>query len=274
MLISVSDILPFMDCRYKGATRLSLKRWTPPSSRMQLGTVLHKHCDDLLKTGKINHDYSWIDPILLPEAEPLLAEADLHLCPPPFQVLASEIPFKLEIGNDLHLVGRLDAVAKLNEKIYSVQWKTVGKGVSIGPFLEKVRMSPHEITYRTMLRQDPRFKECSGTLLGVFRTYLTKQQKENNVPRFEFFELEATEEEDCEAFEFDIAQSGRELISTINHGPRIRNWTACQSIYGTCPLYQHCHFGGSPEDTLTVPLEDRYQDVSALPALRLDNDSQ
>jgi hypothetical protein len=259
--LSISDILPYLDCRYKGITRLSAQRWTPPTSRQQLGTIIHKHCDDLLTTGRINHDYSWIDPVLLPEAEPLLSEADLALCPPPFKVLASEIPLTTEIGNDVHLVGRLDAVALFNDRIYSVQWKTVGKGVSIGPFLEKVRMSPHEISYRYMLRQDNRFKDCAGTLLGVFRTYLTKQQKEDNVPRFELFELEATEEEDAEAFELDIATTGRELARSVHDGPRVRNWTACQSIFGTCPLYQHCHFGSSIEDCLVSPLENRYQDV-------------
>lgn len=264
MFISVSDILPYLDCQYKGATRLASRSWTPPSSRMQLGTILHKHCDDLLKTGRINHDHSWIDPILLPEAEPLLAEADLHLCPPPFKVLGSEIPLISEIGNNLHLVGRLDAIARFNDRIYSVQWKTVGKGVSIGPFLEKVRMSPHEISYRHMLRQDNRFKDCAGTLLGVFRTYLTKQQKEDNVPRFEIFELEATEEEDSQAFEADIATTGRQLARSIDDGPRVRNWTACQSIYGTCPLYQHCHSGSDVKDCLTVPLENRYSDVESL----------
>jgi hypothetical protein len=264
MQLSISDILPYLDCRYKGIARLHHQRWTPPTSRQQLGTIIHQHCDNLLKTGTINHDTSWIDPTLLPEAEPLLAEADLNLCPPPFTIIGSELPLSIEAGNNLQIVGRLDAVALYNERLYSVQWKTVGKGVSIGPFLEKVRMSPHEITYRHMLRQAPDFQDCAGTILGVFRTYLTKQQKEDNVPRFEFFPLEATAEEDEEAFEKDIAPVARELARSVGDGGGARNWTACQSLFGTCPLYQHCHFGASIPDCLVSPLENRYKDVKPL----------
>jgi hypothetical protein len=269
MRFSISDLLPYLDCRYKGAVRYMNKLWTAPTVRQQLGTIVHQHCDTLLKTGRINHDHSWIDPTLFHEAEPLLSEADLALCPPPFEVLGSEVPLSLRFGSinattslNHQLVGRLDAVAKKDDRIYSVQWKTIGKGISIGPFLEKVRMSPHEISYRHMLRQDDRYKECAGTLLGVFRTYLTKQQKEDNVPRFEIFELNASPQEDQAAFEQDILPSLRAIIQDcISPQAPPRNWTACHSIFGTCPLYHHCHSGAAVRDCVAHSVEDRYSDV-------------
>jgi hypothetical protein len=263
MRFSVSDLLPFLDCEYKGATRWDHQHWTPPTRNMRLGTALHQYCDLVLRTGRGNHPLL-TEPDIAEDLVPLIEAADRYLAPPPFRVLDSETPIVHPLGGGHELVGRLDGIACLPD-IHSLQWKTVGKGVNIGNYLEKVRMSPHEIFYRTGLRRIG--YDCRGTALGVFRTYLTKAQKEDNVPIYELFELPATEAEDEAAMQ-DILEAARRFISASASGGttfRMRNWSACQSIFGKCPLFEHCHNGNDARELLPVPLESRYNDLPPYP---------
>lgn len=262
MRFSVSDLLPFLDCEYKGAVRWDIQRWTAPTRNMRLGTALHKYCDSLLRTGQPNHGFTdTADADLRDDLLPLIEAADRHLAPPPFLLRASETPIVYPLSNGHELVGRLDGHIVREDRDCSLQWKTVGKGVNIGNYLEKVRMSPHEIFYRTGLRNLGR--EVSGTSLGIFRTYLTKAQKEDNVPVFELFDLPATKEEDEAAMRDIVETAHRFIAASIDHGfaYRLRNWTACQSIFGKCPLFEHCHNRAFAEDCVTVPLEARYGDL-------------
>lgn len=266
MQLSISDLLPYLDCSYRGVTRLREQRWTLPTDAMRLGTAVHTYCQQLLTTKKPNHDRSWLARDIAEAAEPLITAADLALAPPPFEVLDVELPLSYPLSAAHELVGRLDAVARHNGQLYSVQWKTLGKGQNLGNFLEKVRMSPHEISYRTMLRT--RGEAVSGTLLGVFRTSLSKAQAADNVPIFEIFPLESTAAEDDAAFE-DITSAAKDLligatnVSLAEPRHSRRNWAACFSIFGACPLVQHCHFGSDVASCLPAPLENRYTDLSA-----------
>lgn len=263
MRFSISDLLPFLDCDYKGAVRWDSQHWVSPTRNMRLGTALHRYCDNLFRNGPDHTFIDTADADLREDLIPLIDAADRHLAPPPFLLLSSETPIVYPLGNGHELVGRLDGHIVWEDGDCSLQWKSVGKGVNIGNYLEKVRMSPHEIFYRTGLRRLGR--EVSGTALGIFRTYLTKAQKEDNVPVFELFDLPATREED-EAAMLDITETARRFIAaSTDHGfaYRIRNWTACQSIFGKCPLFEHCHNRASVSDCLTVPLEARYNDLPA-----------
>jgi len=269
--LTVSDILPLMDCNYKGSARFSSQSWVAPSVPMKRGSGLHLYVENLLKNKA--PDPAFLDREVLEslrlELAPLIAAADANLCPPPFQLLGVEEALQEFVSfenYDFYLNIRPDFVCILNGKIYSGQIKTIGRGMPVGPALERVRMSFHEGAYRTILRR--RGFNIEGTLLLVFRTYLTKEQKANNVPVFESFALPATEEEDKLLYQ-DLLRSAIQLLyytTTRNSQPGplrtvyppVRNWSACTSLLGTCPLYEHCHHGAPIKSCLPVPLTDRY----------------
>lgn len=268
MDISISDLLPFLACEYRGATRLKLQRWTPPTEPMHLGTLLHAYVAKLLQTGQPDHTFG--PPGI--GLEPLIEAADRALLPIPWVIHGVEEPLYIQLGQTPHrLIGRLDARVSHpqcdeQDRQYqkSLQIKTFGKGQNLGNFLEKVRMSPHEISYRTMMRAAGH--DCDGTLLLVFRTYLTKQQKADNVPIFESFDLQATHQEDKEAFK-SIERQALNLITAPTHGfpQATKNWAACFNLLGNCPLIQHCHHGADAGDCLPFPLSNRYEDLPTNP---------
>jgi len=268
---TVSDVLPYYDCNYKGAVRYSSQRWVEPTGPMRRGSALHTYVENLLKTQKPDHKFldETVPADLRDEVEPLIVAADMNLCPPPFKVIGVEVPFRTHEateGYEFYMNARLDAIIEAENGVYSGQIKTLGKGVPLGPFLERVRLSPHEAIYRRALRSHG--YNVLGTVLLTFRTYLTKEQRKNNVPVFEFFYLPATEEEDT-LIANDVHRLIIQLIYYTNSNgaepgilrtryPPIRNWTACTGIHGTCPLYEHCHNRASVQSCLPSPLVNRY----------------
>lgn len=165
------------------------------------------------------------------------------------------------VAPGLSLEVRPDGLVTYQDSLMDLQWKTAGKGRNISLLLSEVANSPHEISYRHVLRQQG--VPVVGTLLGVFRTYLTKQQKADRVPILEFFPLFADADADAKAFRDDIKPALVELATT-QHARR--NWGACFSLTGACPLVPHCHGSAAIEDCLPQPLEDRYGDRAADPA--------
>jgi hypothetical protein len=274
-VITVSDILPFLDCNYKGAARYSSQRWTSPTRPMERGTALHEYVRKLFETGKPDHRF--LDEVVpadvRDEVEPLITAADRHLLPIPFHILGIEQSIQLLINfehYDFYLHVRPDFIVNIDGKVWSGQIKTLGRGIPLGPYLEKVRMSFHEGAYRTALRTIGH--DVAGTILLTFRTYLTKEQKANNVPVFEQFVLPATEEEDNLIFT-DLRRASIALFYYTNTTAKtpgalrttyapIRGWHNCTSLLGTCPLYQHCHNRATIEDCLPVPLTDRYPEFT------------
>ena len=253
--ISISDLLPYYDCPYKGITRRYYSAWTGPTRAMRRGTAIHSYIDQLSKAGRPIHAFP-LDHDLEEEVRPILELLDLYLCPPPFPIASTETPISIEAGHDIEIVGRLDMVIPDGTAEWSGQAKTISKGVALGPFLEKVRLSPHEITYRHARRQAG--KTVLGTKLLIIRTELSKAQAADNVPRLEWFDLTADADTDADLFENHICPAARALVRET---PSWRNYTACTTLFGRCPLFDHCHNGWPVSDCLTVPLEDRYTDV-------------
>jgi hypothetical protein len=251
---SVSDLLPFLECNYKGTMRFQHQRWVEPTASMRLGTTVHKLCQNMLTGGALGDI-----PELVPGLEPMLPEIGCVLSPPPFECLAVEHPLQWQMGRHM-LVGRLDAIGRMGGRKWSIQWKTLGKGRDLGMLLEKVRMSTHEIAYRSMYAA-AYGEYLAGTALGVFRTYRTKQQLKDGVPIFSFHELPVLVREDEEAWEDIRAHMRRFIDHNVAGAWSPKNWSACFSSWGTCPLLEHCHHGADWQQLLPAPLADRYTDL-------------
>lgn len=236
---------------------------------MELGTVLHAYVANLLKTAQPDHSAPFPPGVGF---EALMEAADRYLLPIPWIIHGIEEPLSVPLGHGFqsqhHLIGRLDArisdPATASSAQKSLQIKTFGRGRSLGPFLEQTRMSPHEIAYRTMMRHSGH--ECDGTLLLLFRTYLTAQQQADDVPLYESFDLQATPEEDAAAF-LHLRRQALQLISYLEDSTLspLKNWSACFSLIGNCPLLPHCHDGSDIGACLPVPLVNRYADLSPDP---------
>lgn len=265
--LSISDLLPYLACEYRGHTRFTQQRWLAPSDPQRLGTWLHALCAWILCDENPDSDWAPTPPEdLLALAAPLAEAAREQLYDrTPFRVHWVEQALGLQIAPELTLEVRPDGLVTYQDSLLDLQWKTAGKGRDISRLMSEVVNSPHEIAYRHILRQHG--NDVQGTLLGVFRTYLTKQQKADNVPILEFFPLYASAEEDATRFHQDLVPKAIALAnSRLSGAVTYKNWSACFSLTGACPLVPHCHQGAAIEDCLPQPLEDRYADRAADPA--------
>lgn len=255
--VSVSDLLPFLDCEYKGRARLLMNAWSAPTAQMRFGTWVHQKAAHLLLPAPGSEDL--VLPLEFIDQEPLVKELEDFLWVPPFTVLSTETPLTIPIGDDILVQARIDALIEEDGQVGDLQWKTIGKGKDVGRELERIRMSPHEITYRKAMRLSG--INVKWTAVGVLRTYLTKTQQEEKVPRVQLYTLPATQEEDDKAW-LDVEASFKRFARGKSS---IKNWSACFGSFGRCPLLDHCHNGVSAIDLLTYPLIDRYQDITPDP---------
>lgn len=251
MQVSVSDLLPFLDCEYKGQVRLHNQRWVAPTFNMRLGTWFHEVAATSLE-GKPLPD----TPEEFTEFIGIRAQLIRFCQPPPFDVVSIETPLSFPLSKDVNIVMRLDGLIRTNGDMTDLQWKTVGKGKDIGKELERIRMSPHEITYRRGMRLAG--IQVWGTSIGIIRTYLTKEQRKENIPSVQLYALPATKEEDDAAWE-DIEGFFKRLTRSKS---TLKNWNACFSNFGVCPLLSHCHHGASINDLLPERLVNRYPDIT------------
>lgn len=258
MNLSVSDLLPFLDCPYAGTTRLREQAWAGSSGALRVGTAVHQHMEWVLH-GR-------------PTPPPLLAlhsaeeQAQYEHCiagvaswSPPWPVLSVEEPLQLEVRPDLWIQGRLDARVE-DKGQWSLQWKTLGRGVDVGKSLEKIRMSPHEITYHMLVKQVLGI-DLKGTIVGTFKKHLTKAEQAQGVPIFQLWQLHRPTDEAQAAWEEDIFPAFDDLASALRGWPRPRrDWTKCLGKFDNfkCPLYDHCHLGLPISALGLVTLEDRY----------------
>lgn len=293
MNLSVSDLLPFLDCTYAGQQRLLLNAWSGSTGALRLGTALHEHMEwllhgrfhpepqaalqdsadqkslDSMRAAVVGWNPPWqLQGIELQLSAPLFETAGgAPAVPiPSYMLPPGEEPTPPSSGNGPTIVGTLDAlVFDEKDRHWSLQWKTIGKGRNVGAELERVRMSPHELTYHWLVKQALGI-DLSGTIVGLFRKSLTKKEMEQGVPVFQLYELPRASEEALKAFYEDIGPAFNDLYDSLTtEGWQDRkNWRACYGPFGNspCPLFDHCHLG-LPADTLgLIPLEDRYSALS------------
>ena len=261
MKLSISDLLPYLDCQYAGQQRLKANAWGAPGNAVKIGSAVHEYMAWILGDRKGD--------------EPLIALSSVedqrvyeHCISavkdwiPPFEVKLIEHALEAELPRGgVSLQGLLDALVVDEDGFYwSLQWKTVGRGVNIGSTLEKVRMSPHEIAYHWLVKESLGI-ELAGTILGTFKKHLTKEEQKMGVPIFQLWHLNRTADEAAEAMQRDIAPVLISLAIDMSM-PRLapRNWTSCLGYYGNspCPLFGHCHNGLPIMAMGLIPLEDRY----------------
>ena len=256
MKLSTSDLLPYLDCHYAGVVRLRQNAWSGSSSALRVGTAVHKHMEWIMR-GRPDGPPA----IALPSVEEqqtfdhcISAVTDWT---PPWDIRHVELPLEAALSPSLTVQGRLDALALDAGRHWSVQWKTVGRGVNIGNVLEKVRMSPHELTYHHLVKQALGI-ELAGTILGTFKKNLTKAEQAAGTPIFQTWALYRTPDEAALAWQEDLEPMFRALANGDLAAPR--NWTSCFGQFGNspCPLFGHCHNGLPIMAMGLVPLEDRY----------------
>lgn len=252
--LSISDLLPFLDCEYKGRTRFETQRWTPPTLQQRLGTHLHALAAAVVTPGAER-------PTLPNE---LLTFQHLHLAltnfltPPPFEVLSVETPLSFELEKGVEIQCRVDGLVNQNG-VHDLQYKTLGRGKAVATELERIRMSPHEITYRRAWRRAG--VNILGTLVVIIRTYMSQENAKASVPYVQHYTLSATAEEDEEAWK-DIEI----YLKRLARGKaKAHNWAACQGIYGSCPLLPHCHYRVPVSVCLQSELSNRYADITPDP---------
>lgn len=266
MKLSISDLLPYLDCNYAGFQRLATKSWSAPGAALRVGTAVHKHMEWILR-GRQG------EPPLIALGSMEDQQTYEHCISgvanwtPPWEIVHVELPLEAPVvTGQLDLQGRLDAIVKDGKHYWSLQWKTVGRGVNIGNVLEKVRMSPHEIAYHWLVKQTLGI-ELAGTILGTFKKNLTKAEQSAGTPIFQTWALYRTPEEAESAWVYDIMPLLEQLWDTQigAQGFVPRNWTSCFGPFGNspCPLFGHCHNGLTIEAMGLVPLEDRYAQPEA-----------
>lgn len=273
MHVSISDLLPFLACEYAGSNRLDKRLWSGSTDALYLGTALHKYMEWKLlpkeqREATPEPAFTFTD---LASTKSFAAMVDAVRdweCPWHVWAVEREVTIPLlsdvmtedGLPNDPVLKGRLDAVVRDEKgRYWSLQWKTIGKGQNIGAKLEEVRMSPHEIAYARAYRQETGIP-LVGTIVGLFRKSLTKQEVLDKVPVFQLYPLLRSQDEVDDAWLMDIRPKLLDLIGSCDENMP-RNWTQCAKFGNTwkqCPLFDHCHLGVSIESLGLVPLEDRY----------------
>lgn len=263
MKLSISDLLPYLSCQYAGQQRLKANAWGAPGNAVKIGSAVHEYMAWILGDRKGD--------------EPLIALSSVedqrvyeHCISavkdwiPPFEVKLIEHALEAELpSGGVSLQGRLDALVFDEGEYWSLQWKTVGRGVNIGNVLEKVRMSPHEIAYHWLVKECLGI-ELAGTVLGTFKKHLTKAEQSIGTPVFQTWALHRTSDEAETAWADDIAPMlallNEQVTGRMPAWPPPRNWTSCFGTFGNspCPLFGHCHNGLPIEAMGLVPLEDRY----------------
>ena len=125
--LSVSDLLPFLDCERRGHTRFFTQRWVPPSRSQRLGSHLHDFAASVL-------DPSRGRPVIaqdLKEFEFLESELLRYLTPrPPFEVLSIEQPLEFELEPGVKILTRVDGLVD-RSGVHDLQYKSLGKGKSV-----------------------------------------------------------------------------------------------------------------------------------------------
>lgn len=243
---------------------------------MRLGTLVHEHLHHILSAGPAPE----VSSDLTAEFAPI-RDAARGVLSLPYNIIATEHPFgygplssgygPLSSGNRNSipwLVGRLDGIAiGPDGRFWSVQWKTLGKGGNVGNLMEAVKYSTHECCYRMLLQNfllqimPENIPHVAGTLLGVFRTYLTKQQKADNIPIFQFYELEVDRETSSNVLS-STWRYARDFVAGAASTP---HYTACFSPRGNCPLIAHCYQHDIDIHALLPELQrDRYADLRAV----------
>lgn len=265
MRLSISDLLPYLSCQYAGQQRLKANAWGAPGNAVKIGSAVHEYMAWILGDRKGD--------------EPIIALSSVedqrvyeHCISavkdwvPPFEVRLIEHALEAALpSSTVTLQGRLDALVFDEGEYWSLQWKTVGRGVNIGNTLEKVRMSPHELAYHWLVKECLGI-ELAGTILGTFKKHLTKEEQKMGTPIFQLWHLNRTPDEAREAMGRDIAPVFYGMEVDIKVGrPSPRNWTSCLGYYGNsqCPLFGHCHNGLPIMAMGLIPLEDRYAQEDA-----------
>lgn len=267
MNLSISDLLPYLACRYGGSMRLEKKAWSAPTDALYLGTALHKHMEWVL-AGRVTPEpiLPLTDPASIKSFDAMKQSVEGWTMP--WKVLDIEREVKIALDTQMPLAqydgavlnGRLDAVVEDEKgRRWSLQWKTIGKGQNIGAKLEDVRMSFHELAYSYMYRIETG-QPLVGTIVGLFRKSLTKQEALDKVPVFQLYPLLRSQDEVDEAWQVDIKPACRELLAS-GETAEPRNWTQCAKFgasWRQCPLFDHCHLGVSIDSLGLTPLEERY----------------
>ena len=266
MNLSVSDLLLYLRCPYAAHAAWS-HGVAAPTPAMRRGTAIHKALEHHLKGQPIPASLSES----VADADRKFTEAAIFRLAdwkPPFTVDAVEHPLTYHYddtkegpGLDFHIVGRLDALVTDSAGRWSFQLKTLGKGKNLGLTMEKVRMSPHEITYHWLAQQAG--ISLRGTKLLLLKD-LTIAEKAAGTDMLTLVDLPRTDAEVIAAFDQDIMPRFMDLAEMLNDRPWSRNWTSCYGDFGNspCTYYEHCHNGLPLAILPLTPKEDRYADLS------------
>jgi hypothetical protein len=260
MKLSVSDLLRYNSCAY--SHHCAQTAGVPaPSGAMRRGTALHHALEQRLSGPGIPEiDYSTVD-----EDDHAFVQkgvARLMEWEPPGIVETDDAELALSMDTGAYtIVGRLDALMRCPDGYWSLQLKTLGKGVNPALAMEKVRMSPHEITY-AWLAKHTRDIDIKGTYLILLRDLTIKAAKEGTDMMTTIF-LPRSSGEVSHAMAQDILPLFDDMVNPLRvHG---HDWTSCYGQFGNspCPYFEHCH-NGLPLDAGLLnltKLEDRYEGV-------------
>lgn len=271
MKISISAYNQWLSCPHAAWWQHNQRTWAPPGRALTLGTALHKYMEALLLEQPAPEmplldpeDVRYYEQFVAAVPKDFMAQEGLKVWQDSKGEPAVEIALSYEVSGGVQLVGRLDAIVEdMDGRLWSLQWKTVGKGKPIGGELAKILHSHHEMTYQWLAVQSG--ITLAGTLLGTFRK-LSKKDAEAGVPVFALHRLERDYADVVKFMARDLFPQLSRMHSDMYYsGPAPRNWLSCFGFYGNsrCPLFDMCHLG-IPGDCLPlVPMEERYDDLES-----------
>lgn len=261
-------------CEYAAGIKHRHKRWSEPSSALRIGTAFHKGLE--AKLGGIPLTPLRIAGIASQVPDPKDAKVAQRLLSaleafklPAWKVLGIEKPFSMKVQSGMHeIVGRLDGIVEDEEGLWSLQGKTISSSKDIEGEQEKVRLSPHEITYHRLCMEEG--IDLKGTIL-VLGVKLSKKAEDAGVQMIQIHKLPRSVMAVAKAWPtlFDRILSVANKLESKPIDRLFANTDNCLGQYGNsrCPLFVHCHHGaslsGTIESKLTMPLENRYGDLAS-----------
>ena len=161
-LLSNSEIKTFRSCRAKHHYAYGLRmRPIKVDAALEFGTAWHA----LLERDLTQIDTLPVPPLADPYQEARLqamwSAYQIHWSAAEWQVLGVEVPFEIEISNPLtnrvsrlyQLGGRIDAIARVDGKVYVVEHKTSGGDVTPGSkYWQRLRMDTQCSAYMIAAR--------------------------------------------------------------------------------------------------------------------------
>jgi len=228
MELSVSEMQDWISCPqlwfWKWVLNRAVRR---PGPALRAGLAVHACFEERLRSGDrpgIDADFAEAEPNLARVLTAALGAWDrkyLDSEPPWTEIIAVEEPLRLQLTEELALVGRPDSIVRWQSGIWHVQHKTTGQSTPVATFAAGIRRSFHENLYGVLIENAYPNERYMGTMLNVVRKLSMKRVDEdpNQALHMEFLPIpKAQRLQAVESFRFYGKQikSWRDELSGVN----------------------------------------------------------